>query len=417
MILPASLLGELDSALQTSVSEFAEQLLAGKRLFVRSLPNLGGSMLLQRLAVELGGLELQSQGKTWPSNEDGSASDGLLERLREKAVSDSFVALLFDDYDRALQQEGGAKLDHALQAALTNSPTGTAVGALFTAKATSRVTPRSRGSTLMLEFQEVMSPRVPAHIAAEHPSLRTLLGDSLLVWIRATRSAAAGAGNFHSWALAELGGWQRDIPEAALALLESGDLTQDLVDRNNWHVCLDPLWADGAPTGLYAFLATEGLTSKASIYWPSDSANSVARFSHLAGSAGHACWIDRYLGERPMELRKFLRAFRKQSQVHLQVITSVRRTLPASERRVLEGMSNEITGITLRFMDYRMYRELHDRQLILDDGTGWTLPTGSVILGSEDPGSALPGRIAHVPRGHSNYWSNATPAPVWERND
>lgn len=121
--------------------------------------------------------------------------------------------------------------------------------------------------------------------------------------------------------------------------------------------------------------------------WPGDWEGSVTRFVQLIAGADVVIWSDRYMYRDIEPLRRFLREVIERTGARVLLLgsgtVSDRRVSPAEIARL-----TSIPGVEARLMTHAQYRDLHERHLATGSG-GWVLPQVHVLVGRQDPGSAV----------------------------
>lgn len=139
--------------------------------------------------------------------------------------------------------------------------------------------------------------------------------------------------------------------------------------------------------------------------WPGSARESVQRFADLLAGAEDAIWVDRYLFSDPRRVRTFIDELRHFTAARLRLLVSGDRDRPDLARRIASSLDGA-GDVEVRFMDRHDRRRLHDRHLILPALTsGFVLPTAGVILGADDPGSAVSVPMSALAINYGECWA------------
>ncbi|PUB32451.1 hypothetical protein C8K30_101977 [Promicromonospora sp. AC04] len=355
--------------------------------------------------------------------EGRSITEASQKAIREKLDTDvasaietnGYAQLIFDDYGRAIRRSQSGTLHSMLYRLLVDSATARDTGALLIARPSDMLDLNFAGSPLISRAQTVVLPALAEADASELgfqlAELQDLAGES--TWL-ARRLMSAGPRQGRVGVVEHLNFDRRRIveslpPGAVEVLAGAGTgLPVDSISREAL-MCLGAFDADDAfePATLVSeskFLDEVRLQNPG---WPGSLAESVHRFADLLVGAENAFWVDRYLLAEPSRVREFLDLLQPSTTARLRLLVSddrERANFPGSISSVLDGVQN----VEVRFMHRLDRKPLHDRHLVLPAlRSGYVLPTARVILGIDDPGTALAVPMPAVD--YTAYWRRATP--------
>ncbi|NSX35557.1 hypothetical protein HTS88_03935 [Pseudarthrobacter oxydans] len=136
--------------------------------------------------------------------------------------------------------------------------------------------------------------------------------------------------------------------------------------------------------------------------WPGDWEASIARFSQLVAGAHEVIWSDRYMYRDIQSLRAFLKKVTERTTCSIRLLggqTLSDRSISVAEMLLI----NSLAFVEARWMTDADYRTLHDRHLDTGAG-GWVVPQVHVIVGKQDPGSAVAAPTASFGVDYSAVW-------------
>lgn len=139
--------------------------------------------------------------------------------------------------------------------------------------------------------------------------------------------------------------------------------------------------------------------------WPERPSASIDRFLELISGSDQVLWSDRYMFRDIEPLRSFLQAVigRSGTKIHLLGGREVSdRTVTRAEMARLTSLKD----VSARWMSPSDHRDLHERHLVTDTG-GWVVPQVHVIVGRQQPGSAVAARTSGF---GVDYWT------IWGRS-
>lgn len=388
---------------RTWIDETAYQLIGGQRLLLRLSPRVGKSHLMGLLVAELGGSAVLVNGADLStlSQEDQRARIDvpLIAAIEEHGSAQ----LIFDSYDRAIVGSKGARLQSWLSSRLIDGSHAQDVGAIFTARCGTEVTRPGAGSPLMSRVTPMDPPRLQLEdIEADGEStIREWFGESALLAEQATSSES-----FEPIAIADRFeqdlSYVDDVQKAASTAIVRG-----YTDRER-----DSFAARCAAYGLLTEQGTTKLhdrlkpvltaTSANDPRWPGDWEASIARFSQLIAGGHEVIWSDRYMYRDIQALRAFLKKVTERTACSIRLLggqTLSDRSISVAEMLLI----NSLPSVEARWMTDSDYRALHDRHLATGPG-GWVVPQVHVIVGKQDPGSAVAAPTASFGVDYSAVW-------------
>ncbi|WP_211198427.1 hypothetical protein [Gulosibacter sediminis] len=345
------------------------------------------------------------------------------EQLRDRIDTDVSTAIeeercaqvVFDNYGHAIRRSQGGKLHSMLYRLLVDSLPARDTGALLVARFSDTLDPGFSGSPLLSRAHVETLPALTEEDAQElQPGtdlteLKELVGES--TWL-ARRFLGADARQGRLRAIEHLNNDSRRIaatlPSSAAEVLLGTRRLADC-DPNSLEAlrCLGTLGHDGE-FKLSRLVEDSQLLSKVrseSPGWPSTRESSIRRFAELLSDSDRAMWVDRYLFANADEVGSFLKDLRQVSKTALRLLVS--------DDPCREGFAQEISDavqglpdVEVRFMSRSDRRRLHDRHLVFPTTkSGVVIPTAGVILGIDDPGSAVSVPMPSLAVNYTEFWA------------
>jgi hypothetical protein len=327
-----------------------------------------------------------------------------------------YAQLIFDDYGRAIRRSQGGTLHSMLYRLLIDSASARDTGALLVARSGDSLDLNFSGSPLISRAHTVALPALDAAdadaLSVELGDLRRMAGE--LTWL-ARRFLGVTARQGQVSAVEHLNSDRRRIVEAlpptSVEVLAGARAATDVdaVSREAL-MCLGVCGENSEfePSELVSqskLLAEVRLQNPG---WPKSWSESIQSFANLLAGVEDAIWVDRYLFSQPSRVRMFIDELRHATAARLRLLVSADHERPSLGRdisTVLEG----VDAVEVRFMSRHDRRRLHDRHLVFPSlRSGFVLPTAGVILGVDDPGSAI---AVQMPALAINY------AECWARGD
>ena len=123
---------------------------------------------------------------------------------------------------------------------------------------------------------------------------------------------------------------------------------------------------------------------------------------------GDARWVDRYLYEKPDQLRNFLGAVRRAESAPIRLLGKPEQDYASERARI--ASPDGVPDVDARVMAYQDRPALHDRHLFGPAyGRRYVLPLAAVIIGTADAGSAIAVKMPSIDFDYEACWSRATP--------
>lgn len=397
------------------LEDVTERVMSGDIVLVRSIPRWGLTTACRTLANDLGESAVPVEGRGITEVNQKATRERIDADIATAIKKTGYAQLIFDDYGRAIRRSQGAMLHSMLYRLLVDSDTARDTGALLVARSGDMLDLNFPGSPLVSRAQTIVLPTVNDADASELgmslSDLRELAGES--TWLaRYFMNGASRQG--HVTAVEHLNNDRRRIIEAippaavevlagAATVATAGSITRESL------MCLGTFDTDDAfePAALVTESKLLDEVRLQSPGWPGSLPESVKRFAHLLAGADNAFWVDRYLFSEPSRVRTFLDLLRPLTAARLRLLVSddrERANFPGSIASALSGLQN----VEVRFMHRYDRKLLHDRHLVLPAlRSGYTLPTARVVLGIDDPGTAVAVPMPAVD--YAGYWNRATP--------
>lgn len=403
------------------IERLAERVFEGEIVLVRALPRWGLSTVCKSVAEILGDSAVEVEGR--------AVTEGNQKAVREKIDADVSASieksgcaqLIFDDYGRAIRRSQGGTLHSMLYRLLIDSVAARDTGALLVARSGDMLDLNFSGSPLISRAQTVVLPELGEEdseaVSIEIATLREMVGKS--TWL-ARQFLGVGARQGRVGAVEHLNNDRRRIVEAlpppAVEVLAGARPVRDCdaVSREAL-LCLGSINAAGdfVPAGLVAESTLLSEVRVSNPGWPADSGESVQRFADLLSGVEDAIWVDRYLFSEPARVRSFLGELRKLTATRLRLLVSDDRDRPDFAGAISAALDG-LDGVQVRFMSRHDRRKLHDRHLVFPAmKSGAVLPTAGVILGVDDPGSAVSVAMPALAINYAECWNHG--ARVWPK--
>lgn len=294
---------------------------------------------------------------------------------------------------------------------LVDGPYGRDIGALFTSRYADVLDLKVSGSPLLGRAEFIELPKLSKEDAAILGLMigqaRSYYGDVTSLAHVAFRSGAfATAEAVSGFVSANATSFVRDLPpDAARVLL--GERSFSAADGAS-RQALRGLGTedDGTYTIAQAVVQSKLLSELRSRNpgWPKGKVHSVARFVELLSDAPNAIWVDRYLYEKPNHLARFLKEVRSVNDTPIRLLGKPVNDYALVRHDIATALKG-IADIDARVMAYSDVSRLHDRHLVSPSfDTGYILPTAGVILGFDDPGSAIVVKMPSIAFEYEACW-------------
>lgn len=400
----------------------AERVLTGDIVLVRSIPRWGLTTACRSLTETFGESAVLVDGRAITENNQKAARDKIDADVADAIEKAGCAQLIFDDYGRAIRRSQGGTLHSMLYRLLVDSDAARDTGALLVARSCDMLDLRFSGSPLISRAQTVVLPLLTVEdaeaLGVELVDLQDLAGES--TWLaRRFINVAARQGQVSG--VEHLNNDRRRIvaalPPVAVEVLAGARSANDsdAISRETL-MCLGRLGASAEfePASL---VRESNLLDEIRLQnpgWPGSLGGSVQRFADLLAGVEDAIWVDRYLFGTPSRVRIFLDKLRRLTAVRLRLLVSDDRDRSGFVRDISFAVEG-VGGVEVRFMDRHDRRRLHDRHLILPAlRSGFVLPTAGVILGSDEPGSAVSVPMSALAINYAECWARGVrvfPAP------
>ena len=400
---------------RTWLDQVTERVLGGEVLLVRSIPRWGLSTACDSIARALGDSAVLVKGK--------AVTEATQKAVREKIDTDvsqavertGYAQLIFDDYGRAIRRSQGGILHSMLYRLLVDSEAARDTGALLVARPGDMLDTNFSGSPLISRAETVPLPALSSEdaeaLGMKVSELRRMAGES--TWLaRRFMSTTKREGRLTT--VEHLNHDRRSIvdalPAGAVEVLAGarppGDADAVSVEAL---LCLGFFAAD-TQFELATLVGESRVLDEVRLRnpgWPSSFSESVERFAELLSGAESAIWVDRYLFSDAPRVRTFIVALRQTTATRLRLLVSRDRDRPSQVGEIAAALSG-VDGVEVRFMARHDRRRLHDRHLILPAlASGFVLPTAGVILGADEPGSAVSVPLPALAINYAEYWGRA----------
>ncbi|WP_432887962.1 hypothetical protein ACQPYH_06380 [Kribbella sp. CA-245084] len=327
-------------------------------------------------------------------------------------AEEGFAQLVFDDYGHAIRRSQGGALHSMLYRLLVDSQDARDIGALLIARSGDMLDLNFAGSPLLSRAEMVSLPSLSEEdalaVGVPFGDLRRQAGDS--TWL-ARRFLARSAHEARLSVVEHLNNDRRRIA-AALPAGAVEVLVGARAYREADPVSQEALRCLGSQNGdtefeLAALVAESRLLEEirlSSPGWPASRGESVRRFASLLAGADDAIWVDRYAFSRPTITRRFLDELRKFTTARLRILVSRDHDHPTLAAEIAADLDG-VTAVEVRFMARFDRHHLHDRHLVLPvTKSGFIMPTAGVILGEDDPGSAVSVALPALPIDYAACW-------------
>lgn len=395
------------------IDEVAVDLLDGRRILVRALPQSGKSWLASELKKELGDSAVYVHGKQFSKADQPN----LIQTIRSTVRNQRTAQLIFDDYHAALASRGKT-LQTQLYNLLIDADIAYDIGAVFLSRQIPQVDLPGRGSPLISRFDHHSLPEWTSEdldflqVAEESDELRLRIGTSIT---DLRRYIGGGYGQVVDRLRADKGPIHNDLPIQALAAITDEVALANAGTEIDRSVTGLAVRSGGRLRLTDAAQAADIGTSDANrnIGWPSDFEDCVDRFANLLRGENRFTWCDRYLYTDVARLRSFLEAVRKRTSCTLQLLAAESVGGYGNRSPIDKAAAQrlgDIAGIfckTIRPLDYSA---LHDRHLARSGAPGgYVLPTFDVVTAKAKPGSSIVTTASEFSVSYDEIWARSTP--------
>ena len=325
--------------------------------------------------------------------------------------------LIFDDYGRAIRRSQGGTLHSMLYRLLVDSEAARDTGALLVARSGDMLDLNFSGSPLISRAQAVVLPTLTEEDAAalgvELDDLKDRAGES--TWLaRRFMNVDCPAGSCQRSGAPE----QRSTTDRrGVAPRRGRDSCRRSICRElgrhqlrgppmprqhrRRRAISSPRRSSASPTSWTNF-SCRTLDGQETL------SESVQRFADLLAGVEDAIWVDRYLFSEPSRVCNFLAKLRRLTTARLRLLVSDDRDRFGFARDISSALDG-VDNVEVRFMERHDRRRLHDRHLVLPASrSGFVLPTAGVILGADDPGSAVSVPMRALPINYADCWARGS---------
>jgi len=392
----------------------AERTLDGGIILVRAIPRWGLTATCEALAESLGESAVLVDGRTVTEANQKAFRDKLDSDIKAAIETMGLAQLLFDNYGRAIRRSQGGTLHSMLYRLLVDSPAARDTGALLTARPNDVLDPGFSGSPLISRATTFVLPAIDQEdadaLGMDLTDLKTLAGES--TWL-ARRFLDGGFRQGRVSAVEHLGHDGRRIvaalPPGAVNGLAGANETKPLdgISREALMCfgCVGP-GGEFKPASLVAESTLLDEVASQNPAWPDLLSESARRFAGLLDSAEDAFWVDRYIFSQPVRAREFLDLVREQTSTRLRLLVCDDRERGAFAHSIANALDG-VENVEVRFMHWSDKKLLHDRHLVLPAlQSGYVLPTASVVLAIDHPGTAVAAKIPAVD--YAPYWNRGS---------
>lgn len=401
---------------QTWLADLSNRVLTGEITLIRALPRWGMSAACKSISVTLESSAVVVDGRSIIESNQAAVRDKIKLDIAEAIENFGCAQLIFDNYGHALKHSQGGALHSMLYGLLVDSDEARDIGALFVARSNDILDFSFSGSPLISRAETVVLPILEQEDARvlgfSLARLTNLVGES--TWL-ARRFLNSSERQGRVSAVEHLSNDRRRIAAAlsptATEVLAGARATSDLdpISRETL-MCLGYFTETGE-------FETSSLVDESRLRdeiriqspgWPSSLDESVKRFAELLEGAEDAIWVDRYLFSCPPMLGNFLFRLRELSSTRLRLLISDDRNRLGFAQEIA-SVVDVVDDVKVRFMNRNDRHRLHDRHLILSNlKSGYVIPTAGVILGRDDPGSAVSVPMPALAIDYAECWRNGT---------
>lgn len=392
-------------------------LLDGDICLVRAVPRWGLTSVCKELVTDFNTSAVMVEGRLIKESNQKAERERIDREVTAAVEANGCAQLIFDDYGHAIGHSQGGTLHSMLYRLLIDSPAARDAGALLVARSSDSLDLDFSGSPLVSRARTVVLPTLSEQDADEIGiplmKLMRIVGNS--TWL-ARRFLGVENRQGCVDAVEHLNHDRRKIiqslPSRALEVL-AGATPKGGIDTITREAltCLGTFDSDGSfrPARL---VSESHLLDEVNLQdpgWPCTIASSVRRFAHLLAGTADAIWIDRYLFAEPWRVRRFIIRLQSLTAARLRLLVSDDYQKPKYAGEIASAVSN-LQNVQVRFMNRQDRGDLHDRHLVLPDlSRGYVLPTAGVILGADNPGSAVSVPIPTMVVDYQAYWNRGIP--------
>lgn len=397
------------------IEQLAERIFSGEVLLIRALPRWGMSSVCEAVMSHLGECAVYVAGRSISEQAQRSVREKIDSDVGAKVSGSGYAQLIFDDYGHALRRSQGGALHSMLYRLLVDSDQARDTGALLVARTGDMLDIKFRGSPLLSRATAVPLPLLQTDDASslgfELSALQELAGKS--TWL-ARRFIGKDVREGRISSVGHLNGDRRRIAEAlptgAVEVLLGACLYGDIDPvSQDALLCLGSVGIDSR-FSISDLVGSSDLLDEVRVQspgWPSNRSDSVLHFASLLAGAEDAIWVDRYALHQPKQVRRFIDDLRRHTLTRLRILISRDRDRPSLAEDIRDTLDGSL-AVEVRFMSLNDRPRLHDRHLVLPaTHNGFVLPTAGVIVGLDDPGSAVSVPIKRLAVNYAECWARA----------
>lgn len=390
----------------------------GELVLVRSIPRWGLSSACESIADGLGESAVVVDGRAFTEKNQKALREEIDSGVAAAIEKTGCAQLIFDNYGHAIRRSQGGTLHSMLYRLLVDSEGARDTGALLVARPADMLDLRFSGSPLISRTQTVVLPAVTAQdadaLGVDFADLTRHAGES--TWL-ARRFINVTARQGTVSAVEHLNNDRRRIvaslPPAAIEVLAGARAAADANAMSREALmCLGSFDANDSfePSELVRQSQVLAEVQQRNPGWPNRFDDSVRRFALSLAGVQSAIWVDRYLFHAgPSQVRAFLDALRGHTETGLRLLVSEDRTQSGFSREISSALQG-LDGVQVRFMNRHDWHQLHDRHLVLPAfQSGYVLPTARVIVGMDDPGSAVSVPMPALAVDYAAFWDRGVP--------
>lgn len=410
------------------IEDLAENLVYGRKVLVRALPNSGRSLLLEEVARRYA--EVTGEQPIIVRPGDGQTPESVVRAVTREVRKVASAALLIDDWGYMMRSSPSTPWQQRLNSLCVDGPLGNVVGVLLTASSGENLSQTGiPGSPLADAVHEVRGMPIP-----EAVDMVEQLRKHGVTLPRAEALVESFGGHTRLLEAAQSGDPREEVRRCMFQIAakvgnEGASRILNLSRKPGLHLAYQPsdehlVPAVYAPfpgrTAVLPALHQAGLADLlpgSGDSWPASQSRSSDRLSARLMAGDDAYWFDRYMYSALPEL--------------LQTLNRVSLTLNgrAMTLRLLSGSprspvgSTDAThvvsafsafarrGLTVQWhwVDQRDIIPMHDRQLVFRSQTdGYHLPPADRIVGRVSPGNEVDAYLPRAPLGRmESAWSRS----------
>lgn len=400
-----------------SISDWIEsctgQLLdAGQPLFVQAPPRGGKTYLAKLVEKTLGATALYVDGKFFTEQNQAFQRESLVSAINSRVEAHGYAQLIFDNYHKALRRSQGQQLQQLLVSLLIDGDFARDIGAVFFATCSGPVHLDSRGSPLYARGSSLRMPRIAekdlVQLSNFDMDFKGWFGDSSILLNRSFHRNQIHLPELISSIQADTRALLDDMPPRVTVAISRGVWPADEVPTVPELEAMCGLILDGNLTEIAKTSGLEAASAQLSSGWPTSETESIDKFVNLLVGHQEVLWFDRYLFADEDVLNQFLARVSLLTNCRI-LLLGMEFLVSGNSRRTVNIESlRKSSNIEIRFLQHKQKVEFHDRHLVfLDTNSGWAIPTSRVILGLDQPGTAIATKVFAFPVSYRESWDRA----------